>query len=369
MEFVVEQPLFARALQTASRVVNPQNTVPALSGLLLSIRGSELTITATDMVSEIRTTIPVRGEEDGEIVLPAGTLTELVARVPAAELRVLADGPGTRATVSWGRSRIDLQGFRPEDRPGFPGLDRPLFRMTMPPGSLPRIARQTLFACARDDTRPILKGVYMTLTEGKLVWVSTDGTRLSHSWVPLPELADSTATAVVSSRAVQEAARLAGLEPVIVEGDGHLVRFTTEQGTMTTVVLEGRYPDYERVLPPAYVTSLRAPAALLKGAVDRAALLAHRDRSASIRVKYAEGQLEVSTEASELGQTYEVLDVAGEGREIDLSFSPTLLVDALKSIESDDLVWEFAGPQMPARLSEADNPHYFHIVLPLRQLV
>lgn len=369
MELVVEQPLFARALQTAARVVNPQNTLPALSGILLSLHGSELTITATDMVSEVRTTLPVRGEDDGDIILPANTLTELVARVPAAELRLLADVMGTRATVSWGRSRIDLQGFRPEDRPTFPALERPLFRFTLPPGSLPRIARQTLFACAKDDTRPILKGVYMSLTEGKLIWVSTDGTRLSHSWVPLPELADSAASAVVSGRALQEAARLAGLEPVIVEGDTRLVRFTTEQGTMTTVVLEGRYPDYERVLPPSYVTALRASSALVKGAVDRAALLAHRDRSASIRVRYAGGQLEVSTEAAEIGQAYEALDVAGEGREIDLSFSPTLLVEALKSVESEEIVLEFAGPQMPARVSEADNPYYFHIVLPLRQLV
>jgi len=271
--------------------------------------------------------------------------------------------------VSWGRSRVDLQGFRPEDRPAFPALDRPLFRLTLPPGSLPRIARQTLFACAKDDTRPVLKGVYMSLTGGKLIWVSTDGTRLSHAWIPLPELADSAASAVVSGRALQEAARLAGLEPVIVEGDAHLVRFTTEQGTMTTVVLEGRYPDYERVLPSTYVTSVRASASLVKGAVERAALLAHRDRGASIRVRYASGQLELSTEAAELGQTYEALDVDGQGGEIDLSFSPTLLVEALKSVESEELVLEFAGPQMPARVSEADNPYYFHIVLPLRQLV
>lgn len=369
MRVVLEQLPLAKALQVVSRVVSAQNTLPVLSGVLVHAEGTSVALTATDLVSQITTQIAADVQEEGALVLPAATLTDLVQRIPTAELRIEADTLRGQAVVHFGRNRVTLHGYLATELPAFPVLDASSEPVPLPAGTLTRMARQTLFACAKDESRPILKGVHTVLGEGKMVCVSTDGTRLSQSWVPLPDLRSEPANFVIGGRSFQEAARIAGTDAVTMQYSGTMVRFTTPTATLTTLLLEGRYPEYQRVLPDQYVTEMRMATSILRGAVERANLIAHHDRGSSIHLKYDAGQLEVTTQASEVGQVYEVLDVDSQGQSLELSFSPALLWDAVRSIESEEIILEFSGAQMPARIREATNSLYSHIVLPLRQLV
>lgn len=369
MKFVADQLHLTKALQVVSRVISPQNTMPVLSGILIQSTADTVTISATDLISRIETRISADVMEEGELVLPASTLTDLIQRVPSAEVRVEADLAKSQAVLFYGKSRATLHGYSAQEMPTFPVMLDSLDVFEMPPGSLARVARQTLFATAKDESRPILKGIHAVLGDGKLVFVSTDGTRLSQSWVPLPDLRVGTTNFVISGRGLQEAARVSAQEPVKVTVSANQIRFETASTTTSVLLLEGRYPDYQRVLPPEYVTEVHLSTALFRGAVERVNLIAHRDRSASLRIKHDEGVLEISSHAADIGQAYEVLDVESHGQAMDLSFNPGLLLDALKSLDSDEMVLEFSGAQMPARLREKENSHYFHIVLPLRQLV
>lgn len=369
MKFVADQLQLSKALQIVNRVISPQNTMPVLSGLLIQATTDTVTLSATDLISRVETHIPADVIEPGELVLPASTLTDLIQRIPSAEVRVEADVAKSQAVVFYGKSRTTLHGYSSQEMPAFPVMADTSDVLEMPPGSLARVARQTLFATAKDESRPILKGIHAVLGEGKLVLVSTDGTRLSQSWVPLPDLRVGVANFVISGRGLQEAARVSAQDPVKVTVAANQIRFDTGPTTISVLLLEGRYPDYQRVLPPEYVTEIHLSTAAFRGAVERVNLIAHRDRSASIRLKHADGVLEVSSQAADVGQAYEVLDVESHGQAMDLSFNPGLLLDALKSLDSDEMLLEFSGPQMPARIRETENSHYFHIVLPLRQLV
>jgi DNA polymerase-3 subunit beta len=369
MQIVADQAQLHRVLQTVSRIVSPQNTMPVLTGVHLVAADDTLTVSATDLVARMTASLECHVLEPGDIVLPAATLGELVQRIPTAEVRIEADDATAQATVHYGRNRTLLHGFQGAAMPEFPAPLESLTTFTVGPGTLPRLARQTLFATARDETRPILKGVYVALGEGKLVMVATDGTRLSHSWTPLPELRGDPLSVVLPARALQEAARLSGTDAVEVEASPTVVRFSVPGATLTTLLLEGRFPDYQRVVPTQYVAEIRVATDLLRGAVERVNLIAHRDRAASVRLRHQPGQLEVSSQAADIGQAYEVVDVESHGDAVDLAFNPALLLDALKSIDSDEMVLEFAGVQMPARVRPGDSAHYYHIVLPLRQLV
>ena len=369
MRFVAEQPILARALQTASRIVSPQNTLPALAGVLVQAADDYVRISATDLTSLIETRVSANVETPGSVVIPAQTFADLIQRIPTADVRIEADEQRGQITVHYGRNRANLQGMAAQDMPTFPSQDTAQGDFNLAPGVLPRLARQTLFACARDESRPILKGVHMALGDGKVVMVSTDGTRLSQAWAAVPDLRGDPVSFVVAAKGLQEAARLAGSEAVVVTVGPKQIRFAGEAGALTTLLLEGRFPDYQRVLPDGFVVEATVDTAQFRGAIERVNLIIHHDHAAAIRVKHQPGVLELSSEAMDVGRAYEMVEVMSTGAEIELSFNPSLLLDGVKSMESEEMVLEFSGLQSPARLREKDSSHYFHIVLPLRQLV
>ncbi len=376
MRFVADQAQLARALQQVTRIVSPQNTLPALAGVRIEVRAADGTdghgtvrLAATDLTSEITVEVLASGVEPGGLILPAGPLTDLVLRVPTAEVRVEADSAAHRATVAYGRNRTTLQGFAVQEMPQFPRQEEEPALFDLPPGALGRLARQTVFATAHDESRPILKGTSVHVADGKLVMVGTDGTRLSHAWVALPDYRGPVLDFVLSQRALAEAARLSGSEAAHVKRAGNQLEIVTAGGTLVTLLLEGRFPDYQRVLPEQYLTRIRVNTDQMRGAVERVNLIAHRDRAGSIRCTYNGGTLEIQSEAVDVGQAYEMLEVDGEGQAMELSFSPNMLLDGIKSLETEVMALDLSGPEMPARLSEVDGTNYFHIVLPLRQMV
>ena len=369
MRFVAEQATLHHVLQTVSRIVSPQTTLPVLSGVLVEASTDGVVFSASDLVSRITASLACEVEEPGRMVLPAAMLTELIQRIPTAEVRVTGDDMTGRASVNYGKSHATLNGFAGTEMPQFPSLQDGAVEFVLGPGALPRMTRETLFSTARDETRPILKGVLLSVAEGKAVLVATDGTRLSHTWVPVPEFRGEAPSVVVPARALQEAQRLAGAEAVTVRLDSTLLEFAGAGGTLTTLLLDGRYPDYQRVVPSQYVADVRVPTGALRGALERVNLVAHRDRGGSIRFRAAPGRLEISTEAADVGQAYEELETEGRGEPMELSFNPSLLLDAVRSIDSEDVLMDFSGTQMPARIRPAEGSQYFHIVLPLRQLV
>ena len=376
MRFVADQAQLARALQQVTRIVSPQNTLPALAGVRIEVREAgdadghgTVRLAATDLTSEITVDVLASGVEPGGIILPAGPLTDLVGRVPTAEVRVEADSAVHRATVAYGRNRTTLQGFAVQEMPQFPVREEEPAVFDLAPGALARLARQTVFATAHDESRPVLKGTSVHVADGKLVMVGTDGTRLSHAWVAVPDYRGPALDFVLPQRALAEAARLAGSESTQLSRAGNQLEIRTASGTLVTLLLEGRFPDYKRVLPEQYLSHIRANTDMLRGAVDRVNLIAHRDRAGSIRLSYSGGALEIQSEAVDVGQAYELVEVEGEGQAMELSFSPHILLDGIKSLETEKMALDLSGPEMPARLAEVEGSSYFHIVLPLRQMV
>ena len=374
MRFIADQLRFARALQQVSCIISPQNTLPALAGVRIEVQAGGLDghgtvrLGATDLASEITVEVVASHVEPGGLILPAGPLTDLVQRVPTAEVRVEADIAAHRATVAYGRNRTTLQGFALSEMPPFPAREGDPAIVDLPPGALARLARPTVFATAHDESRPILKGTSVHVADGKLVMVGTDGTRLSHAWVALPNYRGPDLDFVLSQRALAEAARLSGAEATHIKQVGNQLEMVSAGGTLVTLLLAGSFPDYQRVLPEEYLTRIRVNTDQLRGAVERVNLMAHRERAGAIRCTYKGGTLEIQSEAVDVGHAYELLEVDGEGQAMDLSFSPTMLLDGIKSLETDLLVFDFSGPEMPARLAEVDGTPYFHIVLPLRQM-
>lgn len=370
MHVFTAQDQFAQALSMANRVVAPQNNMPILAGIQLHASADRLTVTSTDLFTLLTVEVPATVHRPGHVVLPAGLLSDLVHRLPTSTVELDVSGEG-KTRVIYGRSHATLNGFGHEQLPEFPPFAGPVHQAVLPSGSLSALARQLLFACAKDDTRPILRGVNAQLGSGRLVMAATDGSRLSQVWVPVPDYREPEINVVIPAKFLVEAARLAGTnEPATMAFGDSLVRVTTTDGTITGRLLEGQFPDYRRVIPEQFSVQGRIRIADLKGALERANLIASKERAGSVRLSHRGVTLDISAASAELGQTYESLEWTAHGPEMEILFNPAYLLEALRSLEGDDVLMDFSGVQSPARIREASAASsYSHILLPLRQLV
>ncbi|NMP20915.1 DNA polymerase III subunit beta [Sulfobacillus harzensis] len=369
MHIYATQDQLAKALATVSRVIMPQNNMPILAGIQLDARDNLLTLTATDLFTTLQSEIAAEVTEPGTIVLPASLLTELVQRIPTATLELGTEDSGAKAVIKYGKNRATLHGFGSERLPEFQALEGSLETVVIGSGIFTRLARELLFACAKDETRPILRGVSLTLDSGRLIFATTDGTRLSHTWVAVPEYRGGERSCVVPAKLVAESARLNAAEDAELTLGSNLVRIRTGSSVIVSRLLDGQYPDYQRVIPQEFVVQGRVRVSDFRGALERANLIAARDRTSSVRIRHQGGQLDISASAQEFGQTYESVEFDSHGQELDLLFNPVYLLEALKSLEGEEAVLEFSGVQSPLRIRDTENAQYSHVVLPLRQLV
>lgn len=369
MHFYATQESLAKTLSIVSRVILPQNNRPILSGIQLEADNNELKLTATDLFTMIEVKIPVEVAEPGHIVLPATLLTELLQRIPTATLELATEDSMGKATLKYGKNKATLHGFGSERLPEFQPLEAPLQTVTIGSGVFAQLARQLLFACAKDETRPILRGVSLKLDTGRLIFATTDGSRLSHTWIAVPEYRGEMRECVIPAKILAEAARLNTSRDAEFTLGRNLIRVTSADSVMVSRLLDGQYPDYQRVIPQEYLVQGRIHVTDLKGALERANLIAMRDRASSVHIRHQAGQLDLSASAAEFGQTFESIEFDSHGQELDLLFNPAYLLDALKSLEGEEAFLEFSGVQSPLRIRDADKAQYSHIVLPLRQLV
>lgn len=374
MRFSADTATWARALRQVAPIISPQNTLPALSGIAIdAARTGVVHLAATDLTSEITTSLPAHVADPGGLVLPAETLVALVGRIPAATVHCAATGDSPVASLSYGKSRTTLHGFVSTEMPRLltPASPAPAPTWTLEAGVLATLARQTLFATSRDASRPILTGVQVTMGAGRMRVVGTDGTRLSHADAPVAALTDPPAPFVVARRAFLEAARLAGPDSAILTHLGDRLRLETLNGTVTTMILDGTYPDVQRALPdPADAAiAFSVPTDALRAAIERLSVVALRDRAPTLSLHYVDGHIEMEA-ANDVGQAFEVLDVERTGPGGDesmlLHFDPRLLLEGVRSLPADVIHICLLAPDRPVRLAAADPSPYFHVVLPLR---
>lgn len=370
MHFTASQDQLGRALSQVTRFVQSQNSMPILGGIQLIATENTVQLQTTDLFSLITAEIPAMVSEPGYVVVPASTFSELIHRLPTATVDIEAESGTGKTLVKYGRSRATIHGFGTERLPEFPGIENTSVPVILPAGMLADLSRQILFACSKEDSRPILKGIHTELGAGKMVMVSTDGSRLSHAWVALPDYRGPEIKIILPAKVLLEGSRLSGgQQPISMSFAPGFVRLATDDVTLVSRLLDGEYPEYQRVIPQSYSVRIRIPLSELRGSMERAHLIASKDRSNSVRLAHQVGNLQISASAAEIGQALEELESDSQGQEMDVLFNSTFILDALKSMTGDDVTVELSGVQSPAKISDADNPQYFHIVLPLRQLV
>jgi DNA polymerase-3 subunit beta len=362
VKITVGKDELVQALGVVSRAVSTRTSVQILSGILLEAAGGELRLAATDMELSLRATVPAQLEGDGSIVLPGKTLVDIARLLPADEVTIEHKPTESVVHIESGSASYTLHTYNPEDFPRLPELDA-VQTFTVDRESLLETIGRVARAASRDESRPVLTGILVSFTGGKIVMAATDSYRLA---VKETELAGTSVDleAIVPSRALQELARIATSGDTVDVGvHENQVLFSTGEAWLTTRRIDGQFPNYRQLLPEQFEHELTLPRAEVLDVVRRAAVMIQR--ATPLQLRFADGELTVIARTHEVGESKESMPVAFTGETLEIGFNADFLRDGLESIDGDDVRFKLISPLRPAVL-QGEGDDFTYLVMPIR---
>ncbi len=364
MKFSISRDALIKPLNLVAGVVERRQTLPILSNVLLSLEGNQLSLTGTDLEVELvgRVELASAGV-DGEVTVPARKLVDICKTLPeGSEIEFTVEAG--KATVKAGRSRFTLSTLPASE---FPSVEEGQGELSLqlPQALVKRLIERTAFAMAQQDVRYYLNGMLLEIKSGRLRMVATDGHRLA--LCTAPEAVDAGDAAVIIPRkGVLELSRLLeGDENVrLVIGSNH-VRASTEQYTFTSKLVDGKFPEYERVLPKSPDKSVIGGRIELKQAFTRTAILSN-EKYRGVRLKLSNDALEITANNPEQEQAEEVVNVEYQGDNLEVGFNVSYLLDVLSVLDGNKVRLSLADSASSALLEEAETGDSLYVVMPMR---
>jgi DNA polymerase-3 subunit beta len=371
MKVTIERSALSKALGHVQSVVERRNTIPILSNVLLQADGGALTLTATDLDIEISEEAPADVAGKGATTVSALTLFEIVKRLPdGAQVRLELSPEESRLQVSSGRSQFALA-VLPED--DFPSLstDDLETRFSMPTADLRRLLGKARFAMSQEETRYYLNGVYLhAFADGDtpaLRAAATDGHRLARIDAPLPDGAAAMPGVIVPRKAIAELGRLLedAEENVEVSVSPAKIRFGFGAGYLTSKLIDGSFPDYERVIPKSNANIMRVETKDFAQAVDRVSTVS-ADRTRSVKLALEADRLRLTVNNPEAGSALEELSVDYGGDPLEIGFNARYLLDVAQQIDGETATFRLADPSSPTVILDEEDERALYVLMPLR---
>jgi DNA polymerase-3 subunit beta len=349
-------------LATVSRVVSARGSVQVLSGVLLRPTDGALELAATDMELSLRTTLAANVEGDSSVVVPGKLLVDLARLLPAAEVTIEYRPEDGVAHISSGSYSSKLNVFSAEDFPRLPSVDPAPH--TIATASLLETVDRVARSASKDESRPVLTGIQVRFEGTQLFMAATDSYRLSFKQTEL-ELTGPDLEAIIPARALTELGRIAaGTETVALGVNENTVVFGTGDTWLTTRRIDGQFPDVARLLPEAFEVEVDLPRAELRDVVRRAGVMALRN--APLRLRFAEGELTISAQSQDVGETVESLPAAYTGEPLEIGFNAEFLADGVDAVRSDTVRLKLINPLRPGLITSADDDSFWYLIMPIR---
>ncbi len=365
MRFSLQREVFLKPLAQVVNVVERRQTLPVLANLLVQVKGGQLSLTGTDLEVEMVSRVAVDDAQDGETTIPARKLFEIVRALPDGS-KVTVSQTAEKITVQAGRSRFTLASLPAND---FPSIDEveATERVRVPEAALKELIERTAFAMAQQDVRYYLNGLLFDLREASLRCVATDGHRLAMCEAPLDAGANTKRQIIVPRKGVTELQRLleGGERELELEmGRSHL-RVKRDDVTFTSKLIDGRFPDYEAVIPIGADKEVRIDREVLRASLQRAAILSN-EKYRGVRIEVSPGQLKISAHNPEQEEAQEEVEADTRVADLAVGFNVNYLLDALTALRDDNVILALRDANSSALVREAGNERCRHVVMPLR---
>ena len=363
MKFTCERDGLMSAIQVVQRAMPARSTLAALEGIHIRAEGDRLHLTCSDLVLCIQSQVPALVENEGMAVMPGRLFAELVRKLPQGSIHVQMDNLSVK--IACGKSLTTLQSMDPAEYPEMPSVEeaKPL---NIKQGSLKEMIRQTLFAVAMDETRPILTGELIEVEGEELRLVALDGYRLSLRKESVSSEGGDMQF-VVPSKSMAEIAKLFedSDQPATIALGENLAVVSLGDTKVITRLLQGEYIKYRQILPSEWQSRARVNAGQLTEAVERASLLAREGKNKLIKLQ-VENEAIIVTAESERGQVYEDLPVHLTGKELEIAFNSRYLLDVLRVISDEEIYLDFISNLSPCVIRPVEGEGYLYLILPVR---
>lgn len=335
MKFSTQREALLKPLQAVINVVERRQTMPILGNLLLIAKDSQLAITATDLEVELVAQAEVEGDRDGEITVPGRKLVDIVKALPEG-VKISLSTQGDRIKLQAGRSRFTLSTLPAAD---FPVVDQLATQQVLKvkKADLQRLLDKTHFSMAQQDVRYYLNGLLLETEGDVLRAVATDGHRLALCEIGLESAAERAEQVIVPRKGVQELMRLLGDEgDVEITLSSNHIRVDLADIRFTSKLIDGRFPEYGRVVPNAPSHIVTADRDVLRAALSRAAILSN-EKYRGIRMDLKENAVTVQANNPEQEEAEEALEVNYQGDAMEIGFNVNYLLDALAAVDSGEV--------------------------------
>jgi DNA polymerase-3 subunit beta len=363
-----QRDMLLAPLQSVSGIVEKRHTLPILSNVLLEKKEDRLTLLATDIEIQITTsTGGTSGEGDGAVTVGARKLQDILRSLPeGSEISLNLDD--RRLQVRAGKSRFTLQTLPAEDFPRMAMADGEVKKISVTQKQFRQLIGQTQFAMAAQDVRYYLNGLLLLVDGDQLRAVATDGHRLAYASMPLEGQMDAPKQEVILPRkTVLELNRLLADsdEPLSIELMSNQIRFQFGQINLVSKLIDGKFPDYERVIPPTLKNVVALNRAALLQSMVRAAILTN-EKFRGVRLVLTKGSLKIMAANAEQEEAQEELEVEYSGDAIDVGFNVSYLLDVLNNTSVETVEWGFNDANSSALLTIPGNDRFKYVVMPMR---
>ncbi len=371
MKVTLERNHLLKSLGHVHRVVERRNTYPILANVLMKAGDGVVELRATDLDIEVTEPVPAIVTTPGTTTVPAHTLYEIARKLAdGAEVRLETDG-ADQMSLNSGRSRFHLACLSPDS---FPDLKSGTFSHTfaLPAAALRELIERTQFAISNEETRYYLNGIYLHAVEvgGTLILraVATDGHRLARAEVEAPPGAKGMPGIIIPKKTVGELQKLLDGEDseVTLEVSDTKIRATIGGVVLLSKLIEGTFPDYERVTPKNNDKQMSVDKATFATAVDRVSTIASERGGKAVKLSLKDGQLELSVTNPDHGTASEELAVAFEPDSFEIGFNARYLLDIIGQIRSDNAVFMFNDSGSPTLVKEDGEARALYVLMPMR---
>jgi len=375
MKVQILQENLIKGLNIASRLISSKAQLPILSNVLLATEENRLKIASTNLEMGVNVWVGVKIEKEGAITLPSRIFQEYIAFLPAEKIEL--EVKENIASLESGAFKASFNGIAASEFPTFPKKEADIF--TFSPEILSGVVSQVAFASASDEGRPILTGVSVKKIDGQLVFAATDGYRLSVKKIDLEKAAakgvkkGEIKDLVIPAKTLNEITKIVieqgKQEQTLIEmgltKDGNQVVFVFPDIELSSRLLEGEFPDYEKIIPSEATSKIVLDKEGFEKAIKIASIFA-RDSANIVKLNFKDGKVVISANSPQVGENTSEIEAKIEGEGGEIAFNYRFLMDYLGAVSSPEINFEMNGPLNPGVFKIEKDPTFLHVVMPVR---
>lgn len=363
MKIKITQPSLTKAIQIVQKGISSKTTLPILTGILLEAKGDMLKLTGTDLEIGIETFVPCEIEEEGSIVITANIFSDIIRKLPNTVLDIEVYS-NHNVLIQCEYSEFNIMGQSPVEYPKLPYVDKDR-TIKIQKDLFKTMIRQTVFAAAQDETRPILTGELLEIENNNVNLVALDGYRLALKQIEVDSPQDI--KVVIPSKTLSEISKI-----IDDEDDTISIYFTTSHilfdlgnTLISSRLLDGQFLNYKDIIRNEYKTRVKVMTKKLQASIERASLLAKEGKTNLIKLEINNDKVLIRSH-SDIGNVQEEVPVELEGGDITIAFNARYMIDGLKAVNSEEIYMTFVSNVNPCIIHPVNDDKYTYLILPVR---